>query len=147
MTTPIVEVKCFRCGTTCIRCMCAPCPKCEALICTSCPLDLTEIQNQHGFSIQAQPNNLKVWRARDKPIPDHGAPASCRPKSLDPIGIQLLPSNFFRQFDSYELLPAPAPEIVRSICAIFGFVAAGLVASGCGVMLAAAAVFSGELPE
>ncbi|OFW99284.1 MAG: hypothetical protein A3E78_11905 [Alphaproteobacteria bacterium RIFCSPHIGHO2_12_FULL_63_12] len=82
---------------------------------------------------------------RDKEIPPHRGPVHCEPKEPPPLIVTGLGSIDVCRKEIKDL-PEPA-EMVSAICTGLGTVAAGLVAGAAVVMMAAAAVFSGELPE
>lgn len=131
MSGPVVPVACYRCGGPCLECICAPCPRCEPMICSDCPLDLEQIRAKHGSTINVPrpgDSDLVVHRGRDARLPPHSAPVGSRKKEPDPIEVVKDEHDYtFRPFNSTEILPFPAPEIVKAICWTFGSVAAGLV--------------------
>ena len=144
LKSPIVAVKCSRCGAACIRCTCAPCPSCDGMICVTCdirtdpfPADTHEISR----------DTLSILGVRwDAPLPQHGGPRRCEPKKIDPLLIVGLGC----EFDEYRARVADIPEpseMVKAICTAFGTVAAGLVAVSCAVIFAGAVVFARELPR
>ena len=150
MTSPLVEVKCFRCGCVCLSCICAPCPFCEPGICTTCPLNLEAIALRYGakITVAQRPDTLVIYRSRDCPIPKRSGPQPI-PKNQPSETISIVPEIGFDRgyYKSEELIWDDARIVAGALKTIFGFAAAGVVAASCAVVLAAAAVFSGEHPN
>ena len=143
MTAPTGPEKCQRCGAKCLACPCAPCVSCDQMLCSTCELP---------YPTGAEPwvsIGYSYGMRRDVPIPKHsGPPCREREKPLDPIVVVPEPvQRWRRELGSEELISDDARGFARAIANVFGFAAAGVVAGACVVMMAAAAVFSGELPE
>jgi hypothetical protein len=80
---------CFRCGTRCVACSCAPCPKCDFMLCATC-------------DVASDATSLR----RDMPLPSHGGPRRCsESKPLERVVVRYENEEFRRDYNSYELLP------------------------------------------
>jgi hypothetical protein len=140
---PIVPVRCYRCGIACIPCTCSPCPKCDGLLCLTCEARRSVVEDEQAAV--AMYGRAVLTIGRDQAIPAHPGPIRCGPKDPPPL---IITGTGSIDACKKELEGMPEPsEMVSAICAGLGTVAAGLVAGAAVVMMAAAAMFSGELPE
>ncbi len=139
------EIKCAICGATCFGCECAPCPKCIGILCATCtiPAPIWEQTSVYGVA-------CALGVKRDAPIPEHSGPKriSTREVSSGQIAVVQEDATFLRrELGSEPLISDDARIVAGALARIFGFACAGVVAGAAVVMLAAAAVFSGELPD
>jgi len=107
------------------------------MLCVTCDAKL--VMDGEFYSVRMFP---LLGCRQDVPIPEHDRPPKWMPKEADPIEV-VKEDSFLRTYNSQELLPAPAPDIARAICAAFGLVAAGLVAATASTLLFAAYAIRG----
>ena len=136
------EIKCPICGAVCAPCECAPCPTCVGILCSSCPIPRPIWDGQSVYGIE-------IGYKRDEPLPPRSKPCpEARAEKSIPIEVVPEPTQRWRRdLSSEQLIPDDARIVAGALARIFGFACAGVVAGAAVVMMAAAAVFSGELPE
>ena len=136
------ELKCPICGGELAPCECAPCMACVKILCSTCPIPrpIWDGQSVYGVSIGFK---------RDEPLPPRTKPCpDARAEKRIPIEVVPEPTQRWRRdLSSEQLISDDARVVAGALARIFGFACAGIVAGAAVVMMAAAAVFSGELPE
>lgn len=134
MREPIVPIKCYRCGGNCVACSCAPCPKCDGMLCSTCDVPKPSEEPEFSpFGYMVLPPGAPSLR-RDQPMPKHSGPCRLPEKKADG-GIRVVPidGNYTREFSGEELLPEHARAIARSIERVFWMLGAGISAAVCSI--------------
>jgi hypothetical protein len=78
------------------------------MLCATCDLPTDPALTAGGLLLSL--DQLPFGLRRDSPLPPHGGPRVCKPKSLDSLEIRIEGDSFRRDYNTSELRPTGEAE-------------------------------------